>query len=165
LKWLEHAARACAVVAGVLLIAITLVTCVSLVGRNIGAWSMPGAYEMTGFAAGAAIALFMPWCQVRRGNIIVDFFTARSPEPVQRGLDRFGAAAIGMAMALLTWRTWIGGQNAWNSGAGSMMMGLPEWWVYAGMIPPLALTAVIAFTQSAVGFGRTDTDESKEEHV
>ena len=68
-------------------------------------------------------------------------------------------------MALLTWRTSIGGQNAWGSGAGSMMMGLPEWWVYAGMIPPLALTAVIAFTQSVVGFGRTDTEESKEEHV
>ena len=165
MRWLERAARACAVVAGVLLIAITLVTCVSLIGRNTGTWSMPGAYEMTGYAAGAAIALFMPWCQVRRGNIIVDFFTTRASARTQDSLDRLGAVAVGLCMAVLTWRTAIGGQNAWSSGAGSMMMGLPEWWVYAGMIPPLALTALIAFAQAALGFGRTDDSESKEEHA
>ena len=165
MKWLDGAARACAVVAGVLLIAITLVTCVSLIGRNTGTWSMPGAYEMTGYAAGAAIALFLPWCQVRRGNIIVDFFTTGASDRAQGGLDRIGALAVAVCMGILTWRTWVGGANAWNSGAGSMMMGLPEWWVYAGMIPPLALTAVIALTQAAVGFGRVDDEPSKEEHV
>jgi TRAP-type C4-dicarboxylate transport system permease small subunit len=167
-KWLERAARVCAVVAGVLLVAITLVTCVSLIGRNTGTWSMPGAYEMTGFAAGAAIALFLPWCQARRGNIIVDFFTTGASERVQGGLDRVGALAVGICMAILTWRTSVGGLNAWGSGAGSMMMGLPEWWVYAGMIPPLALTALIAFAQAAVGFGRaqeTGDETAMEEHV
>lgn len=165
MKLLDLAARACAVVAGVLLVAITLATCVSLLGRNTIGWSIVGSFELTGYAAGAAIALFMPWCQVRRGNIIVDFFTARSPERVQRGLDRLGAFVVGAVMALLTWRTAVGGMNAWNSGSGSMMMGLPEWIVYAGMLPPLALTTVIALVQSAVGFGGVDTQEAKEEHV
>ena len=64
-------------IAGVLLIVITLMTCISLIGRNTIGWSIVGAFELSGFAAGAAIALFMPWCQVRRGNIIVDFFTAQ----------------------------------------------------------------------------------------
>ena len=165
MKWLERAARVCAVVAGVLLIAITLVTCVSLIGRNTGTWSMPGAYELTGYAAGAAIALFMPWCQYQRGNIIVDFFTTRASAGTQDGLDRVGAAAVGVCMAVLTWRTSVGGHNAWSSGAGSMMMGLPEWWVYAGMIPPLALTVVIAFAQAAFGFGGTDDSDAKAEHA
>ena len=43
-------------------------------------------------------------------------------------------------MALLAWRTAIGGLNAWNRSSGSMMLGFPEWVVYAAMVPPLALT-------------------------
>jgi TRAP-type C4-dicarboxylate transport system permease small subunit len=152
LKLLERAARLCAVLAGVLLIAITLVTCVSLIGRNTTGWSIVGAFELTGFAAGAAIALFMPWCQVRRGNIIVDFFTVKASPRTQSLLDRFGALLLALVMGLMTWRTTIGGLNAWKSQAGSMMMGFPEWIVYTGIVPPLALTALIALVQAIRGF-------------
>jgi len=151
-KLLERAARLCAVLAGVLLVVITLMTCVSLIGRNTIGWSIVGAFELSGFAAGAAIALFMPWCQVKRGNIIVDFFTAKASPAAQDRLDRFGAFLLALAMGLMTWRTSIGGINAWKSQAGSMMMGFPEWIVYVGMVPPLALTAVIALTQAIRGF-------------
>ena len=152
MRLLETLAKACAVLAGVLLTFITLMTCVSLIGRNTIGWSIVGAFELSGSAAGAAIALFMPWCQVRRGNIIVDFFTANTSEAVQAGLDRFGALTVALAMGLLAWRTSIGGMNAWTSQTGSMIMGFPEWIVYAGMVPPLALTAVIALGQALSGF-------------
>jgi TRAP-type C4-dicarboxylate transport system permease small subunit len=146
-------ARLCAILGGVLLTVITLMTCVSLIGRNTTGWSIVGAFELSGSAAGAAIALFMPWCQVRRGNIIVDFFTAKASEATQRGLDRLGALLLALAMGLMTWRTGVGGINAWNSGAGSMIMGFPEWIVYVGMVPPLALTTLIALGQALRGFG------------
>jgi TRAP-type C4-dicarboxylate transport system permease small subunit len=152
LKILEILAKACAVIAGVLLIVITLMTCISLIGRNTIGWSIVGAFELSGSAAGAAIALFMPWCQVRRGNIIVDFFTARASESTQQRLDRFGAFMLALAMGLMAWRTGIGGLNAWKTQAGSMMMGFPEWIVYVGMVPPLALTALIALVQAIRGF-------------
>jgi TRAP-type C4-dicarboxylate transport system permease small subunit len=152
-KVLEQAAKLCAVLAGVLLTVITLMTCISLLGRNTIGWSIVGAFELAGSAAGAAIALFMPWCQVQRGNIIVDFFTARATRGTQEALDRFGALLLGLAMGLMAWRTSIGGVNAWRSQAGSMIMGFPEWIVYVGMVPPLVLTALIAFTQAARGFG------------
>jgi len=150
---LEQAAKLCAVLAGVLLTVITLMTCISLLGRNTIGWSIVGAFELAGSAAGAAIALFMPWCQVQRGNIIVDFFTARAAPATQERLDRIGALLLAAAMGLMAWRTGIGGVNAWRSQAGSMIMGFPEWIVYVGMVPPLALTAVIALTQAVRGFG------------
>ena len=158
MKTLEQLAKLCAVIAGVLLTVITLITCVSLIGRNTTGWSIVGAFELTGFAAGAAIALFMPWCQVRRGNIIVDFFTARASPATQDKLDRLGALTLALVMGLLTWRTAIGGLNAWNSQAGSMMMGFPEWVVYCGMVPPLALTTLIALVQAVQGV-RTEATE------
>jgi TRAP-type C4-dicarboxylate transport system permease small subunit len=151
-RLLEPLAKLCAVIAGVLLVVITLMTCVSLIGRNTIGWTIVGAFELSGSAAGAAIALFMPWCQVRRGNIIVDFFTARASEATQNGLDRFGALTVALAMGLLAWRTSIGGLNAWKSQTGSMIMGFPEWIVYTAMVPPLALTAVIALVQAVRGF-------------
>jgi TRAP-type C4-dicarboxylate transport system permease small subunit len=152
LKLLTLLAQACAVLAGCLLTVITLMTCVSLIGRNTIGWTIVGAFELSGSAAGAAIALFMPWCQVKRGNIIVDFFTAKASAATQQRLDRLGALMLAAAMGLMTWRTGIGGLNAWTSQAGSMMMGFPEWIVYAGMVPPLALTTLIALVQAVQGF-------------
>ena len=152
MKLLEALAKLCAVIAGVLLTVITLMTCVSLIGRNTTGWTIVGDFELSGSAAGAAIALFMPWCQIKRGNIMVDFFTTRCSAATQDRLDRFGALLLALAMGLMTWRTSIGGLNAWTSKAGSMMLGFPEWVVYVGMVPPLALTTLIALAQALRGF-------------
>jgi TRAP-type C4-dicarboxylate transport system permease small subunit len=152
LKLLEILAKACAILAGALLTVITLMTCVSLIGRNTTGWTIVGDFELSGYVAGAAIAMFMPWCQVRRGHIIVDFFTAKASAATHARLDRLGALLIGGVMALMAWRTTIGGLSAYNSQSTSMMLGLPEWWVYVGLVPPLALTALIALAQAARGF-------------
>ena len=152
MKALEGLAKACAILAGVLLTVITLMTCVSLIGRNTTGWTIVGDFELTGFAAGAAIALFLPWCQVTRGNIIVDFFTVKASPATRDKLDRFGALTLAVALGLMTWRTTLGGLNAWNTKAGSMMLGAPEWMVYVLMVPPLALTTLIALVQALRGF-------------
>ena len=149
---LETLAKLCAVVAGVLLTAITLMTCASLIGRNTTGWTIVGDFELSGSAAGAAIALFMPWCQLRRGNIMVDFFTARASAATQLRLDRFGALMLALAMGLMTWRTAVGGLSAWTSHAGSMMLGLPEWTVYCFMVPAFLLSTLIALAQALRGF-------------
>ncbi len=150
---LARGAKFCAVLAGVLLTVITLMTCVSLIGRNTSGWTIVGDFELSGSAAGAAIALFMPWCQIRRGNIMVDFFTAKAGAATQEKLDRFGALLLALAMGLMAWRTGVGGLSAWRNQSGSMMLGFPEWVVYAFMVPALALTAVIALVQAVRGFG------------
>ena len=151
MRWLELGAKACAILAGLLLTVITLMTCVSVIGRNTTGWTIAGDFELSGSAAGAAGALLLPWCQIRRGNIIVDFFTNQAAPATQDRLDRLGAALLALAMALMTWRTALGGLNAWNSGSGSMMLGFPEWVVYVVMVPPLALTAAIALAQAFKG--------------
>ena len=158
MRLLDLLARGCAIAAGLLLTTITLMTCVSLIGRNTTGWTIAGDFELTGSAAGAAIALFLPWCQVRRGNIIVDFFTAKASAATNAALDRAGALLLGIVMALLTWRSTIGGWNAWTSQSGSMMLGFPEWIVYCGIVPALALTAAIGLMQALHGFGSEVTE-------
>ena len=152
MKLLEKGAQFCAILAGVVLTFITLMTCASLIGRNTIGITLAGDFELTGVAAGAAIGLFLPLCQLRRGNIIVDFFTAKASSQTNALLDRFGALLMGLAMALLAWRTTVGGLNAFSTKSSSMMLGFPEWIVFAFIVPPLVLTAVIALKQAATGF-------------
>jgi TRAP-type C4-dicarboxylate transport system permease small subunit len=136
------------VMAGIILTGVTLVTCASVAGRNTTGWTLLGDYELTAVAAGAAIALFMPWCQLRRQNIIVDFFTARASSAVNARLDRFGALLLAAMFIVLAWRTGTGGLSARSSMTTTMMLGFPEWITYAAMVPPLLLTGVIALVQA-----------------
>lgn len=148
MRLLASLARACAILAGVLLTAITLMTCASLIGRNTVGTTLAGDFELTGVAAGAAIALFLPWCQVRRGNIIVDFFTLRASTVTRQGLDRLGAGLLALVMLVLAWRSVLGGINAYDTQSGTMMLGFPEWIVYACIAPSLLLTGLIGIGQA-----------------
>jgi len=135
-------------------------TCYSLIGRNTSGSTIVGDFELTGVATGAAIALFMPLCQFKKANIVVDFFTAKASPATIAQLDRLGALFMAAAFALLTWRTFLGGMNAWTSQSGSMMLGFPEWIVYAAMTPPLALSAAIALTQAMMGENFRNAEEA-----
>ena len=65
-------------------------------------------------------------------------------------------------MAVLTWRTVLGGLNAYNTNSGTMMLGFPEYVVYTAMVPPLALTALIAMNQALFGFPASDAESNPE---
>jgi TRAP-type C4-dicarboxylate transport system permease small subunit len=162
LKLLENLAKFCAILAGVLLVLITLMTCATIIGRETIGKTVAGDFELSGAAAGAAIALFMPWCQFKRGHILVDFFTEKASEKTQNILERIGVFLLAIMMALITWRTALGGMNAWTSQSGTMMLGFPEWIVYACMVPPLALSALIALGQAALGFAPDNTEANPE---
>jgi TRAP-type C4-dicarboxylate transport system permease small subunit len=152
-KVLEQLAKLCAIAAGALMTVITALTCVSILGRELVGKTVPGDFELVGLATGAAIGLFMPLCQLQRGNIIVDFFTARLSRKINHGLDRIAALTLALSFALLTWRAALGGLNAWDTHSGTMLLGVPEWTAYATMVPGFALTAVIGFYQAVFGFG------------
>jgi TRAP-type C4-dicarboxylate transport system permease small subunit len=157
---LQTLAKLCAILAGLLLISITLMTVVSVLGRNTIGKTIAGDYELSAAAAGAAIALFMPWCQFKRGNIMVDFFTAKVSASKQNLMNRFGALVLACIMALMTWRTTLGGLNAWATHSGSQIMNFPDWVVYAAMAVPLALTACIALHQAMFGFSAQIAQDS-----
>ena len=149
---LDGLARGFALAGGALLVAITGMSVASIAGRTVLGTPLPGDFELVQIGCAAAIAAFLPYGQLRRGNIIVDFFTARASDRTNAALDRFGALLLAGAMALLAWRATLGGLNAYNTQSGTMMIGFPEWIVYAAMVPPLALTSLIGLAQAVRGF-------------
>jgi TRAP-type C4-dicarboxylate transport system permease small subunit len=104
--------------------------------------------------------LFMPLAQLRQGHIIVDFFTAKLSDAFNNKLDRLGAFVLALVFGLFTWRTTLGGISAYQANSQTMLMGFPEWIVYAFMVPPFALSAVIGLQQAFFGF-----DLSSEHHA
>lgn len=150
---LQNLAKLCAILAGLLLTGITLMTCFSLIGRNTTGTTLVGDFELTGLATGAAIALFMPYCQIQRGNIIVDFFTTRLSHETNARLDRLGALLLALVFAVLAWRTTLGGLNSYETHSETQILGFPVWIVYVAMVPAFVLTSVIGLYQSLFGLG------------
>ena len=150
-KTLEWLAKACAVFGGLVMVTITMITTGSIVGRWLFGKPLLGDTELVEFAMALAVAAFLPLCQWRAGNIMVDFFTTKASELTRARLDRLGALLIALMLALLAWRTSAGAISQKAAGSTTMLMGLPEWTAFAAMVPPMALTAIIALYTALTG--------------
>ncbi len=149
---LRQLARLFAVVGSAVALLTGLMTVVSVVGRNAFTQPIQGDVELTQFGIALAISLGLPWCQLRSGNIIVDFFTQRLSQRGQSWLDGVGCVLLGTMCALLAWRTAMGALSVHEAHEQSMILELPMWWAYASLAPGLALTALIAWWQSVGHF-------------
>jgi TRAP-type C4-dicarboxylate transport system permease small subunit len=150
---LDGLARAFALAGGALLVAITGMSVASIAGRALLGTPIPGDFELVQVGCGAAIAAFLPYCQLRRGNIIVDFFTVRAPKRVQAALDTFGALVLAAVMALLAWRTAAGMLTVKAAGEITMIVGFPVWVGYAAIVPSLVLASIVGLA-TAVETGK-----------
>jgi TRAP-type C4-dicarboxylate transport system permease small subunit len=145
LDWL---CKASAAIGGTMLIGIALMTLYSVIGRNIFDKPIQGDVELAQLASAVCVASFLPYCQWRKANIIVDFFTTGTSAKTQSRLDGVGALLLAIAIGLSCWRTAVGVTTIKASGETSMLMGFPVWIAYAGMVPGLALTCVVALYMS-----------------
>ncbi len=149
---LERLARLCSILGGLLMTGLMLMTCYSLIGRNLLDTALIGDFELTGIGSGMAIALFMPLCQLKHENIIVDFFTANRSALFNHRLDRLGDMLMTVIFALLAWRCALAAINAKETMGASMLLGFPDWVVFTGMSIPFGLTAFIAAMQTLSKF-------------
>ena len=157
---LDRIARFCSILGGLVMTALMLMTCYSLISRNLFDSALIGDFELTGVGAGAAIALFMPLCQLKHENIIVDFFTANRSEAFNFRLDRLGDVLMAIIFALLAWRCTAAAINAVDTMGASMLLGFPDWIVFTSMAIPFAISAIIAASQAAASFSPTDKASS-----
>jgi len=143
-RLLDLLSRLLAFVGGLLLVAMTLMATYSIAMRALFDEPLLGDVELVQMGCGIAIVFFLPLCQLRRGNVIVDVFTLHAPEGVRRSLDALGGVLMALAAALLAWRSVIGTRDAYGTGEESIIMGLPIWWSMSAFAPGFALLAVVA---------------------
>jgi TRAP-type C4-dicarboxylate transport system permease small subunit len=137
--------QASAVLGGVLLIGMALMTLASVAGRALFSSPIQGDVELVQLACAIALACFLPYTQWQGGNIIVDFFTTRASAATRGRLDAAGALLLGLVAAILCWRTAAGSMAAYESQETSMLIAIPIWIPYLLMAPGLLLTALVSF--------------------
>lgn len=143
-RLLRAAANAFALAGGALVVAVALVTVTSVVSRWLAAAPLSGDVELVQLGTAAALALFLPYCQLHGGHLIVDIFTARADARVHRRLEVAAHWAAAAVLALLATRAAVGVADLRTAGETSMVLGVPLWLAYAPMVPALALAALIA---------------------
>lgn len=139
---LFHVCRWLAVAGGLVLLAMTLMSVGSIGSRWVIGRPLLGDFEMVQMGCAVAVAAFLPWCQMRRGHVIVDFFTLHVGEGTRRVLDAIGALSVALAGALVAWRMTAGTVDLRASGESSMLLGVPTWHAYLAMLPSFYLLAL-----------------------
>src|SRR5262245_52565669 len=77
-RLLFNIARIMALIGGLLCCVMAVIVTVSVGGRYLLSSPVPGDYDIVAILSGCAIFAFLPYCQLMRGNVIVDFFTTRA---------------------------------------------------------------------------------------
>ena len=144
---LYRAATGVAVLGGLVLFALTLLTVISVVGRVAVSAPIQGDFELVELGMAIAIFSFLPYCQIVRGNVIVDLFTTRASPRTRALLDGIGNLLYTAIAALLTWRVALGGMEIRSYHETTMVLQVPMWWGYVPAVIFLAfLTVVCAYT-------------------
>ena len=141
-------ARALAILGGVVLVAITVLTVVSIVGRAlipIGLRPIPGEFELVEVGTGFAIFCFLPWCQLMRGHATVDVFTSFLPDSANRVIDLVSELLMTTIVVLIAWRLWYGMWDKVRYGETTFILQFPVWWGYAAAMFGAAIGVIVSF--------------------
>ena len=123
-----------------------LVLVATVVGAAFGR-PILGDSEIVELLVGVAVFAFLPYCQLRGANVIVDFFTQPLPKRAQHALDALMGVVFIFVAAILTWRLIDGGLTAFERSRRSMFLQLPDWWGYAlGAIAMVVWVGVCVLT-------------------
>jgi TRAP-type C4-dicarboxylate transport system permease small subunit len=142
---IELTAKAFAFAGGAVFVAMIGMSVTSITGRALWGRPVQGDFELVQFGCAIGIAAFLPWCQLRRSNIIVDFFTTRVPPRGQAALDAFGALLLALVLGAVAWRAGVGALAVLAGGERAMISRVPAWIPYAGVVPSLALASFVGF--------------------
>jgi len=164
-------ARAMATLGGVVLLALIVMTCLSVLGRELGAllqsdrlqgYALAGWLQGLGIGAvygdielveaGVAFCIFafLPLCHLTGAHATVDILAERFPVRVQRLLAACIAVLFAAVMAAIAVQLFAGMQSKVRSGQTSALIEFPIWWAYAACLAGAVLAAVVAVYLAAV---------------
>ena len=151
---LFHASRTLAIFGGLMFSALVVMSIVSIVGRKLASAPVPGDVEVLQMTAAFASASFFAYCHMMRGDVKVDFFTAKwAPRKVEL-LDAVGSFLVGLFGAVIAWRAAAGALSIREVGETSAILSWPVWIAQILMVPGFVLLAAVGFYMAAHHFRR-----------
>jgi len=165
--------RLMAYLGGVMLVALILLTCVSVLGRSLNGflhgdfmegvapgfaqWALAlgvgpvnGDFELVEAGVAFAIFAFLPLCQLTMGHASVDVFTSRMSVRTNRVLQMIASVLFAGVMVLIAVQLFAGMQSKLRSGQTTFLIEFPVWWAYAASMCGAALAALVAVYVAAM---------------
>lgn len=125
---LYNTAIALAILGGLLSCAMAALVTVSVTGRYLFARPVPGDYDIVGILCGCAIFSFLPYCQLKRGNVVADFFTQNAAPQIKSALNALGSFLFLAAAIMFTWRLFHGLLEMRESAEQISAFAFYRWW-------------------------------------
>ena len=112
-----------AICGGLVLVVIVLVNFISIAGRTMFGKPLTGDFELVEMGCAVAMFSFMPLCQFKNGNVIVDFFTVN----LSNSLNGLGAFLFFLVSSFFTWRMVYGALDMYKYNEETMLLQIPVW--------------------------------------
>lgn len=161
-----------AVIGGVVLTLLILLTCLSVLGRSLntilhmswvenllgsmaqtlldtGVGPITGDFELVEAGMGFAIFAFLPLCQISGGHASVDIFTSHLSKRINRVILTVGEVLFAFAMILIAWKLYDGMLGKMRYNETTYLLQFPVWWAY-GLSLIAAVVALIVALYVAV---------------
>lgn len=153
-KLMMGLARTLAIIGGIVLSALILLTCVSILGRSlngifhsdfmeslapgfsswmiqIGVGPVNGDFELVEAGVAFAIFCFLPLCQITAGHASVDILANNFSKGVNRFLRMVTEIAFAAVLVLIAWKLCDGMISKKQYGETTFLLQFPIWWAYA----------------------------------
>lgn len=124
---IEMAAKVLALLGGIVALAVATAMVVSVLGRWLFASPIPGDFELAQIGTAVTVFAFLPYCQIVRGNIVVDTFTAALPAHIRSRIDGLCDLIYAAAMAMVAVCLARGTVDTYASQEVSMVLRIPVW--------------------------------------
>ncbi len=155
--WIEKLARFAAIIGGIVLIAIALITLVSVIGRALipfGLRPLRGQFELVEAGTLFAVCAFLPWCHLKKGHasvaVLTDFFGAR----INKILDFAGDFLLTVLALLMARQLGLGMFDKIEFGETSFLLRYPIWWSYGSALFGLSIWIIVGIWASLNSFNR-----------
>ena len=145
----EAIARIMGIAGGLILLAVVVLTCVSITGRalfsaGICCGSVRGSFDYTEIGVAAAIFAFLPWCQIRNTHAAVDLFKPVYPAAMNRFLNLLMDIGMLAVAALIAHRLYLGMLDKMAYGETTFIAQVPVWWGFAASLVGAAGWTLVA---------------------
>lgn len=144
IHWL---AKTLAILGGIVLFAMIILTCISIFGRSfifLGLAPISGDFELIEAGAAFVVFAFLPWCQIKRGHAAVDIFTNFLPASLNRWIDLIAETLMCIAILIIAWKLFDGTIAKSKYGETTFIIQYPIWWAYAVSLSAALLGCIVA---------------------
>jgi TRAP-type C4-dicarboxylate transport system permease small subunit len=131
---LDNLSRAFAICAGITLTIMAFMSVASMIGRVVISKPIVGDFEMVQVMTAIVVAMSLPYCQMIRNNIVVDFFTTSLPKRLNDFFDLIANLLLTIGAFTFAWRMTVGMLELKTTGDATMLLNFPTWYAYLPMV-------------------------------